>query len=134
MFQNIFKILFCLVAIPYKFPLAFQFCFLNNSYKWHCSRKINYNFKCFDNKQFIDIKCTECKQYLIKIVILLGCVTNIILCTIIFMHSRFQLHTNRRKDNVYKLDFLFFSIVRTATIPALGAIIENVSLVDVSTL
>lgn len=30
------------------------------------------------------------------------------------------------------LDLLFSSIVRTATIPALGAIIENVSLVDVS--
>lgn len=51
------------------------------------------------------------------------------------MHSRFQLlvHTSREKKvNIYILDFLFFSIVRTATIPALGAIIENVSLVDVS--
>lgn len=34
--------------------------------------------------------------------------------------------------NVGILDLLFSSIVRTATIPALGAIIENVSLVDVS--
>lgn len=51
------------------------------------------------------------------------------------MHCHFYLDFNYKLEkmvNVCILDLLFSSIVRTATIPALGAIIENVSLVDVS--
>lgn len=60
-----------------------------------------------------------------KIVILLECYNIRILSFL----CRFQLQVGK---DVCILDLLFSSIVRTATIPALGAIIENVSFVDVS--